>query len=174
MSRAEDARIAAKLEILARYRAEARGKCAAQLAIEWADSVLASPMRIPPVPTLAEEFLRRMSDPKEPRVGESRMKQCRWHYDRWLSDVAMEINAHGIRLLEELERYVPDDAERLNAVSARIATLLASLRNLKLSWWPMYRIDDHHMELSLLEYCERALGRLETLQIRRGAGVIGA
>ena len=153
--------------------AEAAGKSLKVLTLDWVDAVLRSPLRIPALPKLAEEHAQQLDDvvrnPRGHVRDEGKAKQRYQVYSRWYSDVKTEIERDGILMLRDLERLAPEEHERFENSVERVVSLLAALRDLKLPWWPCHRVDRAaHRELTLLDWVEQELGRLETSQLRRG------
>jgi len=154
------------------HLSEARGKSTRTLTIEYADSVLRSLLRVPALPTLAEEHSRAVSDnarnPSNHVRDEGKAKQRAFQWSRWYSDVRTEIDRDGVGMLADLEKWAPDDHTRFDRGVERVVALLRALRDLNLPWWPSHMVDRHaHLDLNLLDFVERELGRLETAQLRR-------
>lgn len=146
----------------------ARGKSPRVHVLDIADAVLKSAMRLPPLPKLAEEWSQAMAA-KEHDEGKAGARATQW--GRWYYAVRTELDRDGVKLLAELETLAPDEHTRFDRIAERVVSMLRALRELNLPWWPSHTLDTNvRRELTLLEYVERELGRLETRQIRRGVG----
>lgn len=138
------------------------------------DRVLAEPRRLNPLPTLArvhsERVAERVRDPRGYRLdddGKSKDRSSQW--GQWYARITEVLAIDGVDLLRELLNA--GDMQRFEMLAARVEAQVRALRGLELPWWPIHRIERMpYRELSLLDYVEQQLGKLNSASIRRGSG----
>lgn len=152
--------------------AAARNKSPGARLADVVDVVLARPRAVPALPTLArqhsERIAVRLRNPDGFRVDEAdgRIRLRQW--SQWHAQVSELVRGDGVDLLDEIMQTEPYDAERFEALAERISAVLRALRGLNLPWWQTCGIDPSTgMNWSLIELCERRLGKIETMALKR-------
>lgn len=146
----------------------------AEVLVGLVDAILASPRKLPPIPSLAvrrcEIIAERLRDPKHYSCDNESDAQMRLHqWQRWYALVGDALIVEGICILERLAAR--GWWNRFEAIAARVEAQVRALRELNLPWWPTHRIDeDPYRELTILDFVEQRLGRLNSESVRRGGG----